>query len=197
MKVILRYIPLIIILLSILLLSGCVQDNSNTNPNSVVNSEPAKIESSPNKQEANNSSELIKEYVDRFYKFIDIQSSDMLKQFASKEGIVFIRTFISGFGTKGGEISETLDVTKLPSDLIFNFVKNEEPVSLKTEYEHGNKDFSKMKLVKSSEKFDWGLLIKPEILNIFGKVIGNEKEIGEETRVYILNDGSFCLNASC
>lgn len=135
---------------------------------------------------------LIKKYVNQFCYAIKTQNSQKLKQIANRDGIVLIRTFSSGNGTRGAEIDETINPSKMPCNLVFSIIKGEEPISFKDEFETDNKDFSKMKLINISKYYNWNNELSTDIINNFGEIVGN-KDPGEDTNLYIFKDGSFSI----
>ena len=135
----------------------------------------------------------IEVYVNKFNESIEKQNSDDLAKIVSKEGFVLLRTFLSGFGTRGTEVSELIRASNIPINLEFTIVKEESPISLKTEFQSEYKEFSEMEIINTYVELNWQNLIKPEILNTFEEIVSNDKELGKETRIYVLKEGGFCL----
>ncbi len=136
---------------------------------------------------------LITDSIKSFYSAIEHQNSKELAKILDKNGIVFLRTFTSGFGTRGQEVYETISSSKIPEDLTFSFVQGEAPIKLKTEFKTSEEDILDIKVYDSDEGLNLDSFIKPDILNTFGKLIGNNKPLDEETRIYKLKGDSFCL----
>lgn len=184
---------ILLIAFSLLSLCACKQNIANMNKElkpttSVKYKDNTK---SPSSNEI--SKQTLTDSIKSFYSAIENQSSKDLASISDKEGIVFLRTFISGFGTRGQEVYETITPPEFPEDLTFSFVKGEAPIKLKTEFKIDKKDSLDIKAYDSDESLNWDNLIKPDILKTFGKLVGSEKEPSEKTRIYKLQGDIFCL----
>lgn len=189
-----KFLLIGMMIFSLFQLSGCYHNEASKISEAEPSDSPLQQEeTNVDEQNIQNKSNTIEDYISNFNHAIDTQSSGELSKLVSKDGFVLLRTFTSGFGTKGAEVSETIDSLKIPQNLEFNIVKDESPISLKTEFDSKNKKYSEMKIVNTNEDLNWESLIKPDILNTLGKIVDNDKDLGEETRVYILNGGGFCL----
>lgn len=191
MKTILKN-TLILIILALFFLCSCEQNvvsiNEEPKPTTSIKCEDNAISPTSDETEAKKISELIKS----FYSAIENQNSKDLAKISDKEGIVLIRTFMSGFGTRGQEFREDIIPSEFPENLTFH-VQGEEPIELKISFKVDKKDYSNIKVYDTDESLDWDSLIKPDILKTFGKLIENEKELDIGTRIYKLKGDSFCL----
>lgn len=179
-----KYFRLILSIIFILLLSGC-----SSNQGKIVDIRAT----SESPQSDKDTNKPIKELIATFYQAIDNQDSNLLGEIVDKEGFLLLRTFTSGYGLKGAEISEIVNPNIIPKNLEFDIIKDENPVSLKTEFQSDNKDYDKMKIISTDVSIDWDNLTKPDILNYLSKLTSYEKDLGNKTIIFMLKDGSFCL----
>ena len=137
----------------------------------------------------------IHKLVNNFYSAIRTQNSSAFKNIMSSDGVMIYRTFLLGNGTLGKEVFENIKRSKISNKLVFNLVKGEYPISLKSTYQNNNINFSKVKILKTKWRFDLNLLYRPQILDTCAKITGKYEGNNDKFTafIYVLKDGNFCV----
>jgi hypothetical protein len=136
----------------------------------------------------------IRSVASRFFAAVDSADGKGLSRLADSEGIILIRTYPSGNGTRGAEVNETIAATELPSDLTFDLVKGEPPISLQVEWRTtDDRNTSKLNPQITGTTFDWTQIDKSGVLESLEGMMGKDDESLTGNRLYVMSDGSFCL----
>lgn len=142
--------------------------------------------------------------VERFIKSIKNKDYSIFEEIVSPAGLVVIRNFLTGNGTRGKDIRHNYYTTEIPRNLQFP-VKGETPVDL-------NQLFSDT--MESNDKNIPGKLLggiqfgfednensypeppTPRVREICGKIRSSEHENDPSPRIFILGDKEFALTES-
>lgn len=165
----------------------------------IVNKKTNRVISENNNNLENQSSNVISA-VEHFVLSIRNKDYQKFKQVTSKSGLIIIRNFVTGEGTRGKNIRDYYLVDKIPSDLIFP-VRGEIPIDPSNLFKgtlEGNINKIPIKMLKGIH-FNFQDNSEPatfRIREICTEIRSGEFEDDLSPRIYVLGDNEFVLTES-
>lgn len=186
----LRVIILIVLYCTTLILGGC--------SNKVENSDLPINKSQPAEAESTSESNDVKadNIVNQFIRAIQSKNSEEIKNMVSPEGLVVIRAFSSGNGSRGKNIRNVYSKEEIKNTLLFE-VKDEEPINIYEAFINISEELEATD-GKSGYNFKDNIVggeyspSTDDIIDICSELVGD----GEKTKVYSINAEELVLTQS-
>lgn len=186
----LRVIILIVLYCTTLILAGC--------SNKVENSDLTMNTSQPTETEGTSEKNNVKaeNIVNQFIRAIQTKNSEEIKNMVSPEGLVVIRAFSSGNGTRGKNIRNIYSKEEIANTFSFD-IKDEEPINIYEAYKNISEELETAD-GKGGYNFKDNIIggeyspSTDDIIDICSELVGD----GEKTKVYSINDEELVLTQS-